>query len=199
MSHAMCQTRVSFALAFGAGMLVLSSCGSAKADRSASLPVPATAAGHSGHSGHSTQAGSAAGSTSIARQADVAVRGKAVMGFDLEVSTHRFTKNSAGGVEQVVANNPGDTVTINEIRAHVSAVAKAFSMGDFSSPIAIHGEAMPGLATLRTAGPKLNVTYRDLPNGSEVTYQSDDRVVIEAIGLWFDAQLNDHGQHAVAG
>jgi hypothetical protein len=196
----MSQTRICVALAFGTGIFVLSSCGSVKADRSAPIPVgTATTTGHLGHSGHSTQAGSATGSTSIARQADVAVRGKAVMGFDLEASTHLFTKNSSGGVEQVVANKPGDTATINEIRAHVSGVAKAFSKGDFSSPIAIHGEAMPGLATLRAAGPKLHVTYRDLPNGSEVIYQSDDRVVVDAITLWFDAQLSDHGQHAVAG
>jgi hypothetical protein len=196
----MCQTRVSFVIAFGTGILVLSGCGSVKAERSASKPVvTATTIGHSGHSGHSTQAGSATGSTSIARQTGVAVRGKAVMGFDLEASTHLFTKNQAGGVEQVFANNPADTATVTEIRAHVSAVAKAFSKGDFSSPIAIHGEAMPGLATLRTAGTMLHVTYRELPNGSEVTYQSDDRVVVDAIKLWFDAQLNDHGQHAVAG
>jgi hypothetical protein len=80
----------------------------------------------------------------------------------------------------------------------VSGVAKAFSVGDFSSPIAIHGETMPGLATLRTAGTKLKVTYRNVPNGSEVTYQSDDRAVIDAIAAWLDAQLHDHGQHAEA-
>lgn len=192
--------RINVALAATVGILVLSGCGAASPNPSASKPVAtSTTREHSGHSGHSTGAGSTTDSTVTARQAEVADRGKAVMGFDQEGSTHRFTKNPLGGFEQVVADDPSDTTTIEEIRAHVSAVAKAFSVGDFSSPIAIHGEAMPGLATLQTAGTRLKVTYRDVPNGSEVTYQSDDRAVIEAIAVWFDAQVHDHGQHAAAG
>ena len=98
MPHTMSQTRISVALAFGTGIFVLSGCGSVKAERSGSKPVAtATTIGHLGHSGHSTQAGSATGSTSSARQTDVAVRGKAVMGFDLEASTHLFSKNPSGG------------------------------------------------------------------------------------------------------
>jgi hypothetical protein len=129
---------------------------------------------------------------------DVAARGQTVMGFNLDRSTHRFIKNGYGGIEQVVADDPADSKTIEAIRAHVSGVAEAFQNGDFSSPAAIHGDSMPGLSVLRAAGSKLEVTYRELPEGSEITYRSNDRVVIDGIGLWFDAQLSDHGHHAEA-
>jgi hypothetical protein len=147
---------------------------------------------------HVGDAGHTSNSVTKSQQAEVAGKGKAVMGFDLDGSTHRFIKNDSGGVQQVVADDAGDTTTIAAIRAHVSGVAEAFSRGDFSSPIAIHGEAMPGLSVLRSAGPKLTVTHRELPNGSEVTYRSTDPAVINAISIWFDAQLGDHAQHAVS-
>ena len=59
---------------------------------------------------------------------------------------------------------------------------------------------MPGLAALRTAKPgQLHVQYKDLPNGAEITYTVDDKTLIDAVHLWFDAQLADHGPNAMPG
>ena len=43
------------------------------------------------------------------RQVLVAERGKSVMPFDLEQTTHRFTPTATGGVQDVVADQSGDT------------------------------------------------------------------------------------------
>ncbi len=130
------------------------------------------------------------------RQAQVAARGRAVMGFDLERTTHVFDTDDSGGVETVRANDPDDTVEIDRIRQHLSHEAERFATGDFDDPAAIHGHDMPGLATLAAAGPALEITYDTVRDGAALTYSSDDPEIVAAIHDWFAAQVQDHGEHA---
>jgi hypothetical protein len=59
---------------------------------------------------------------------------------------------------------------------------------------------MPGLAELRNAKPgQLRVEYKDLNDGAEITYSSEDPGLTAAIHQWFDAQLADHGPDAIPG
>lgn len=134
-----------------------------------------------------------------ARQKEVAQRGAEVMPFSLAATTHIFTKTAHGGVQRVVTKQPQPRQTAL-IREHLAMIAKQFARGDFSAPAQIHGMAMPGLATLRTAKPgELQVRYRDVPNGGEIDYRSAQPRVIRAVHRWFDAQLADHGHDAMAG
>lgn len=134
------------------------------------------------------------------RQAEVAQRGTVVMPFDLNQTRHIFTKTPSGGVQQVVALNADDQAQIGLIRQHLKDIANRFSQGDFSGPAYIHGEAMPGLQALRKAQPgQWQVEYKDLANGAEVDYSSAQPELVRAIHAWFDAQLTDHGQHAMPG
>ncbi|MGZ8094940.1 MAG: aspartate carbamoyltransferase [Methylosarcina sp.] len=131
---------------------------------------------------------------------EVAKRGAQVMPFGLEKTTHIFTKTATGGVQQVVVKNEDDAPQIKLIREHLSKISGEFSRGDFSGPARIHGEDMPGLAALRAAQPgRIKIEYKDLPNGAEIVYSSDDPGLIKAIHDWFDAQLSDHARHAVPG
>ncbi|MGZ4552144.1 MAG: hypothetical protein ACXVGN_02050 [Mycobacteriaceae bacterium] len=41
------------------------------------------------------------------------------MGFDLNATTHTFTKTTDGGAEQVVANDPADQANIGSLRSHL--------------------------------------------------------------------------------
>jgi hypothetical protein len=43
------------------------------------------------------------------------------------------------------------------------------------------------------------IVYKELPNGAEIDYSTDEPKLIEAIPKWFDAQLSDHARHAVPG
>jgi hypothetical protein len=133
------------------------------------------------------------------RQAEVAAKGASVMPFDLERTTHRFTKADTGGVQTVVADNPADTDQIDLIRQHLRMETDRFSRGDYTDPSRIHGNDMPGLAALRDGATRITVTYRDDPAGGQITYTTTDPALVPALHAWFDAQVSDHGQHAEHG
>jgi hypothetical protein len=134
------------------------------------------------------------------RRDEVARRGAEVMPFSLEQTTHIFTKTAKGGVQQVIVKEIPNTEQVKRIQAHLSKISHEFAQGDFSDPARIHGEDMPGLAELRKAKPgEITVEYKELSNGAEIDYATDDPALIEAIHQWFDAQLSDHARHAIPG
>ena len=131
---------------------------------------------------------------------EVAGRGAHVMPFDLEKTTHIFSKTDTGGIQQVIAKDQSDSEQVNLIRLHLSEIAKAFRQGDFSNPEKIHGTTMPGLAELRAAKPgQIKIVYKELPDGAEITYATHIEKLRRAIHQWFDVQLSDHARHAVPG
>jgi len=130
----------------------------------------------------------------------VAERGTHVMPFDLELTTHIFTKSEKGGIQQVVAKDKNNTEQITLIREHLTEISDHFRHSNFSAPAKIHGNSMPGLHTLRHAKKgQINITYKEIVSGAEITYSTDSPALITAIHQWFDAQLTDHARHAVAG
>ena len=138
------------------------------------------------------------GSTSR-REAEVAAKGAAVMPFDLDLTTHRFTKGANGGVQTVVADDPSDVRQITLIREHLSKENDKFRRGDFGDPAAIHGAQMPGLTELSTGYARIATIYAELPDGARITYAAGDPALIQALHSWFDAQVSDHGNHAEHG
>lgn len=131
---------------------------------------------------------------------DVAQRGSHVMPFDLEQTTHVFTKTESGGVQQVIVKDKANTGQIKLIREHLTKIANEFRQGDFSNPAKIHGDTMPGLTELRKAKPgQLKIDFKELVDGAEIGYATDDSTLLKALHQWFDAQLRDHARHAVSG
>jgi len=128
---------------------------------------------------------------------EVAQLGKHVMPFDLNQTLHIFTKVDDGGVQQVIAKDPKNDIQIALIREHLSKIANDFKQANFSDPEKIHGKDMPGLEVLRNAKAEaITIRYREISDGAEITYSSDDAKLITAIHQWFDAQLRDHDSHA---
>jgi hypothetical protein len=131
---------------------------------------------------------------------EVAQRGTHVMPFDLEKTTHVFSKTPKGELQQVVVKDKSDTEQIRLIRAHLSEISSDFKRGDFSKPERIHGESMPGLAELKSAKPgQIKIEYAELPDGAQISYSTQSLKLINAIHQWFNAQLSDHARHAVPG
>jgi len=131
---------------------------------------------------------------------EVAQRGSHVMPFNLEQTTHVFSKTEKGGVQQVIVKDPANTEQIKLIREHLTKISDEFKQGNFSNPVRIHGDTMPGLDELRKAKPKqIDIVYKELPDGAEINYSTDSPVLIKAIHQWFDAQLSDHARHAISG
>lgn len=133
---------------------------------------------------------------SSSRQAEVAERGASVMPFDLDRTTHHFTKTDSGGVQTVVADDPQDATQTSLIRQHLTEEVDRFRRGDFTDPNRIHGNQMPGLEALRGHGGRITIDYETTPDGGRITYTTTDAGLRSALHAWFDAQVSDHGQHA---
>lgn len=134
------------------------------------------------------------------RQADVAERGKDVMPFSPNATTHIFTKTAEGGIQGVVAKNTADREQTKLVREHLQEVKRQFLSGDFSGPSHIHGQDMPGLDELRSAEPgQIAIDYREVDGGAELAYRTTDPKKVAALHRWFDAQLFDHGADAMEG
>lgn len=130
----------------------------------------------------------------------VAERGAQIMPFDLEQTTHVFSKTEWGGLQQIIVKDNTNTRQIKLVRDHLSKISREFADGDFSDPERIHGKDMPGLTELSAAKPgRIKIVYKELPNGAEIAYTSDYPEIISAIHRWFDAQLSDHARHAMPG
>lgn len=133
------------------------------------------------------------------QQADVADRGAQVMPFDLDATTHVFTKTDDGGVQVVTADDPADAVQVGLIREHLIDERANFARGDFDDPAQIHGHDMPGVAELAAGYADIVVSYAERPDGAQLTYTTDEPQLVDAIHAWFDRQLMDHGDDAEAG
>jgi len=133
------------------------------------------------------------------QQAQVAERGAEVMPFDLDATTHVFTKTDDGGIQVVTADDPGDQDQIDLIREHLTEERDNFARGDFDDPAQIHGHDMPGVAELAAGYTDIVVTYAETPDGAQLTYTTAAAQLVDAIHAWFDRQLMDHGDDAEAG
>ncbi|GAA4716179.1 aspartate carbamoyltransferase [Phytohabitans rumicis] len=159
--------------------------------RWALLLVAAAVAALSGGCGDDSSTSGAA-----SRQDEVAERGASVMPFDLDRTTHQFTKTDSGGVQTVVADDPRDTAQITLIRQHLAEEVDHFRRGDFTDPAAIHGNQMPGLQALRGHAGRITIGQESTPDGGRVTYTTTVPELVDALHAWFDAQVSDHGAHA---
>lgn len=130
------------------------------------------------------------------QQAMVHDMGPQVMPFDLSQTTHIFEMTESGGVQQVIAKDPGDNAQITLIQQHIQHEAMRFSAGDFSDPTSLHGGDMPGVKELARGVAQLKIEYTALPNGAQITFTTQDLQLITAIHRWFGAQLSDHGSDA---
>jgi len=132
------------------------------------------------------------------RQQEVRDKGAKVMPFSLDATVHRFDKTDTGGVQQVLVRGKRSD-QIDMIRSHLHEIAQAFQARDFSKPMHIHGTDMPGLETMKAAGPgELDVAYHELEGGAEIDYIGHTPRMIDAVHRWFDAQLRDHGRDATS-
>ena len=130
------------------------------------------------------------------KQAQVVERGRSVMPFDINRTMHHFKKLPTGGVQQVLSTD-GDAQQIALIRQHLKTEAARFQQGNFSDPSSIHGPDMPGLRAMSAGANRLDIHYSEIPQGAQVTYASSDPTLVTAIHAWFDAQVREHGHHAM--
>jgi hypothetical protein len=119
-------------------------------------------------------------------------RGDHAMGFSHLKTTHHFRLRKDGGIIEVVANDPRDEQSQQQIRMHLQHIASLFSNGDFSAPMFIHDKVPPGVPVMKEL--KADITYRfeRLENGGRVVIQSENEKAIAAIHEFLRFQIEDH-------
>jgi len=132
------------------------------------------------------------------RQEQVHQMSHHVMPFAMANTVHVFSMTETGGVERVLVRDPGDREQITLIRQHLRHEAEKFQQGDYSDPARLHGSTMPGLAELQANAAHIRVSYQELPDGAQITFETDDLPSLTAIHRWFGAQLSEHGADARA-
>ena len=121
-----------------------------------------------------------------------------VMPFDVSKTVHIFRMTETGGVEKVLVRDASDADQIALIRQHLSHEAHKFQSGDYSDPATLHGPGMPGLKELHAHASEIRVSYSELPEGAQITFETEDLGLLTAIHRWFGAQLSEHGADARA-
>jgi hypothetical protein len=131
-------------------------------------------------------------STSDQNAVGVDARGDHAMGFSHQSSTHHFRLLSDGGAIQVSANDPKDTATRDEIRMHLSHIAKMFAEGDFQVPMFIHDTVPPGVPVMKANRSAIVFTFEPTPDGGRVRIASANTNAIDAIHQFLAFQIDDH-------
>jgi hypothetical protein len=121
-----------------------------------------------------------------------------VMPFDISQTLHIFKMTELGGVERVVTRDVGAADQIPLIQQHLKHEAEQFQKGNYSDPAELHGPSMPGLKELQEGATRIKVKYTQLPNGAEITFETQDLHLVTAVHRWFGAQLSEHGADARA-
>jgi hypothetical protein len=119
-------------------------------------------------------------------------RGDHAMGFSHEKTTHHFRLTPEGGAIEVTANDPKDTASLEQIRNHLSHIAKLFTEGNFSTPMFIHGEAPPGVPAMKSLKEKIAYTFESTDLGGRVRIEATNAEAIEAIHEFLRYQIKEH-------
>jgi hypothetical protein len=139
------------------------------------------------------------GSTTVfaqTRQEHVHQMAHSVMPFDMSKTVHIFKMTESGGVQRVVAKDPGTSDQVALIQQHLKHETERFQHGDYSDPATLHGADMPGLKDLQAGYSRIKVSYAVLPAGAEITFETTDLHLLTALHRWFGAQLSEHGADA---
>jgi hypothetical protein len=119
-------------------------------------------------------------------------RGEKGMGFSQTATTHHFLLNADGGVIQVEANDPKDTTSRDNIRMHLTHIAKAFSSGDFAIPMFVHDAVPPGVPAMKQMKDKILYKFEETPAGAQVVIATTDPQALVAIQQFLRFQIAEH-------
>jgi hypothetical protein len=119
-------------------------------------------------------------------------RGEKGMRFSQTATTHHFLLKSDGGAIQVEANDPADTTSRDNIRMHLSHIAKAFSSGDFEIPMFVHDTVPPGVPVMKQMSGKISYKFKETPAGGRVVITTADLNALAAIQEFLRFQIAEH-------
>jgi hypothetical protein len=120
-------------------------------------------------------------------------RGKQVMGFDQQKTTHHFLLYEDGGAIEVTVKDRADEANLDAIRQHLPHIVQLFSDGDFSSPMLVHDRKdVPGTNDLARLKARLKYAYVQSPSGGRVEIVTADKDALAALHAFLRFQIEDH-------
>jgi len=119
-------------------------------------------------------------------------RGEKGMGFSQTATTHHFLLSAKGGVIQVEAKDSADAASRNQIRMHLTHIAKAFQSGDFDIPMFVHDTVPPGVPEMKRLQKSIQYSVEETPNGGRVVISSSNEEAVEAIQRFLRFQIEEH-------
>jgi hypothetical protein len=125
-------------------------------------------------------------------QHDMEHHGEDVMGFSQTKTTHHFLLTRDGGVIEVAAKNPKDTVSQNQIRMHLPHIATAFASGDFTDPMEVHDQMPPGVPTMKRLRAQIQYNFEQTDTGGRILIHSGNTKAIDAIHTFLRFQIREH-------
>ena len=122
----------------------------------------------------------------------VVSRGDHAMGFSHETTTHHFRLYKDGGAIEVLANDPKDTASRDQIRMHLGHIAKLFAAGDFNIPGFIHATEPPGTSVMARLREQIHYHYVDTSRGASLRITTANPEAVAAVHSFLRFQIRDH-------
>ncbi len=119
-------------------------------------------------------------------------RGNEQMGFRQDKATHHFRLAPDGGSIEVEANDRGDTVTRDQIRTHLSHIAKMFAEGNFNAPMLIHDQTPPGVPVMQRLKADIKYQFEETERGGRVRIKTNNTEARQAIYEFLRFQIKEH-------
>jgi hypothetical protein len=119
-------------------------------------------------------------------------RGERGMGFSQEKTTHHFYLTRTGGVVQVEANDPKDTVSMEQIRQHLKHIAMMFAEGNFDTPMFVHDQVPPGVPVMKQLKAEIEYEYEETERGARVRISTNNGEALSAINEFLSFQIKEH-------
>jgi len=123
---------------------------------------------------------------------EVNKRGDKAMGFSHEKTTHHFRLADDGGSIEVTANEASDSASLEQIKMHLSHIAKMFKEGDFSTPMFTHGEVPPGVPAMTRLKSEITYKFEAIEHGGRVRITTANTEALAGIHDFLRYQIKDH-------
>ena len=142
---------------------------------------------HAEHTAGPSTAASASDSTFAAMQ----TRGAAAMGVNQYTSTHTFEARSDGG-RITLRRDVEDSAGVEQIRAHLAAIAASFAAGDFRTPSFVHAGTVPGTDVMAARRGLIRYSVAPIARGGELVITTSDSAAVDAIHRFLAFQRREH-------
>lgn len=144
------------------------------------------------HEQHMKQQAAASPAAPDSHHAQLLARGTRAMGFDQQRTSHHFRLSDSGGSIEVHVNDPSDGESKQQIASHLQLIAQQFASGDFSIPLATHGEEPAGVSDLKRLRQMIRYRFEKTALGGRVAIATTDPAALTAVHAFLRYQIQDH-------